>query len=232
MTELSAPLPTPSAPGESRPAGTGLSTGFLAFVGAVAGGMPQLFVPTATLIEFIGNTVMGAIIVAAMDALLLRQTLAADNLRRGRILLIVTISVTLTLVTYKQASFVFQTIFDTAPTENIQRLSARAFTHDRIGNVGYHLTFTAKPTDIQKLEERMATLVNRPGFEFEQFQPGGTEDFTAFARRITKLPDLNFPAEVPQGMLWRTVGPTGRTSTTVLLRDASTGQTFVRHTSG
>lgn len=228
---MSDPLPNPPlSPAEDG--GTNLSTGFLALMGAIAGGSPQLVIPTSTVVELIGNTVMGAIVVAVLDKMLVRQTLQGKALRTGRMLLLLFVSVTLTIVTYKPSSIVFQTVFDTAPTRQIQQLSAATFTNQRLGNIGYRLTFVTEPNGLTPVFERMETL---KGAEYQEFEPG--QDWNSFL-------DKHLPGEAfsqvartfksPTGYAWITTSPTdpSRKSRTVLIYDRESGRAFVLHTAG
>ncbi|MFN4243540.1 MAG: hypothetical protein ACK4PI_09905 [Tepidisphaerales bacterium] len=231
------PLPLESAaPPPETPADAAqrqLSTPFLALMGAVAGGAPQLIIPTATVVELIGNTVMGALTVTLLDTLLVRQTLQGRQLRTGRMLLLLFVSVTLTLVTFKPASVVFQTVFGTGPNPNIRSLSASSYTARRLGNVGHRLTFTAERTALQAAFERMNAL---PDVEYTEFQPG-TDDWATFVR--THVAGEPFEEAVlafsrPEGFVWVTRSPRDpeRRATTVLLRDAATGRAFAAHRPG
>lgn len=228
---LESDVPPPETPADA--AQRRLSTPFLALMGAVAGGAPQLVIPTATLVELIGNTTMGALTVAMLDLLLVRQTLQGRQLRTGRMLLLLFVSVTLTLVTLKPPSVVFQTVFGTGPNPNIRSLSASSYTARRLGNVGHRLTFTAERTALQAAFENMNAL---PGVESLEFRPD-SDDWPAFVR--THAAGEPFEAAAltfarPEGFVWVTTSPRdpNRRAVTVLLRDAATGRAFVVHRPG
>lgn len=232
---MASPLPLESEVSSSSSAEAAqdaLSTPFLALMGAVAGGAPQLVIPTSTAVELIGNTVMGALIVATFDLMLVRQTLRGKPLRTGRMLLLLFVSITLTLVTYKPSSVVFQTVFGTAPSRQVTSLTATSYTVGRLGNVGHRLTFTAERTALQNVFERMDGLREA---EFVEFGPG--EDWGAFVgAHVAGEP---FEAAVrqfsrPEGFVWVSTSPRDptRRTTTVLLRDMATGRSFVSHRPG
>ncbi len=223
---LSDPLPSPSTGGKD------LSTRFIALIGAIAGGSPQLVIPTSTIVELIGNTLMGALVVAVIDKMLIQQTLQGPAVRRGRILLIVFVSVTLTIVTYKPASLVFQTVFDAPPPRQVQQLSVASFTHERLGNVGYRMSFVSEPLGIAPMLERMESLKDAAYDEY-QFN----SDWRAYlAAHIAGQPFYDAAAtfKEPTGYAWETAlkSDPNRKARTVLLYDRATGRAFVLHTAG
>lgn len=225
--ESSSPRREPESP--ETDGGSGLSTAFIALIGGVAGGAPQLVIPTATLLELIGNTVAGAFVIAMMDKMLLRATLSGKNLRKGRILLIVAVAFTLSSVTYRSPARVFQTVFDVAPDrEKVRGLQAMAYTHGHLGNLAYDLAFQAEPVTMHNMLEQLDKLPSELWDE-------SRESWPAFVARNLppRSPLLPIATQFknPQGRTWTTTRD-GRTSTTVLFRDAADGRTLVHHISG
>lgn len=220
---LSSPLEGPESDG-----GTTLSTAFIAFVGGLTGGAPQMLLPTATVLELVGNTIMGAFVIAMCDVMILRQTLVGKSLRKGRMLLIVAVAFTLTTVTYRSPARIFQTIFDTAPDPNVRELTAQAYTYRRLGNLGYNVYFVADPLTLHKATEFVSKLPGEPW-------DASREAWGAYIARVLPEGSPLLPAArtftEPQAEEWITTTD-GRSATTVLLYDKKTNRALVHHTSG
>lgn len=230
---MSLPLENNQLPPEEVSGDAG-GTAFMAVIGAIAGGTPQLLISTATLVELLGNTVMGAILVAVVDTMLVRRTLKDDQLRKGRMLLILFVAVTLTVVTYHTAGGIFQQVFNFAPDPaEFKDLSAAAYTHNHIGNVAYRLSFTADPVALKKITDEMEHI---PSGTVDIFDPV-REPFATYIRRVLPEDADHLPSLAdPQGFAWSSAGATPLTSArvarTVLLRDKSTGKCYVHHLAG
>lgn len=228
---MSLPLESsvPNSPRETS-VGTNSSTAFLALLGAVSAGLPQLILPTATLIEFIGNTVMGAVVVAIVDSFLLRRTLPASQLKKGRMLALIFVSAALTIVTYRSPARAFQDVFDTAPPRDntVHSLAARARTLSRPGQIAYRLYFYSEPQALLQIEDRLKTAYQA------SFDPSTQDWPTYLATNLPKdsqLLPLATRFKDPESRQWQSV-KNNRTTTTLLLRDKSTGLTLVEHTPG
>lgn len=228
-------LPSANAPTGKPP----ISLPFLALIGAIAGGTPGLILPTATLIDVLGNAIMGAIVVAMMDLILLRKSLPPEMLQRGRFMLVLFVSVTLAIVTYRPAGLIFQTVFDTAPPLTVRNLTARAYTTTFPGPIAYRLQFDVDPTDIQTLQERMSPMLKRDGSSFSEYkgdpQNAGTAWPAYLKDKLDPASPLYKPAldfTTPQAYYWTSKTPNGHTAKTLLLYDAATKSALAEHHPG
>lgn len=225
---------------ETRAKSSSVSLGYLALVGAVAGGAPCLVIPTATLVDLVGNSVMGAVVTVMLELILLRRTLPPELMRRGRLFVVIMVSTFLTLVTYRPAKLVFQTVFDTAPPRpGVSNLAARTINWTANGGTGagYRLVFEAEPTALQNVRERMEPLLKREGAGYEEFAPtaegGGWKEFVT--KHLPGDSPLMKPAldfVTPQGWVWTSPTPNGGKAKTVLLYDVSTKLALTEHRAG
>lgn len=235
---MSAELPLESmakGPGGAGPGGEvdGISVPFLALVGAVAGATPPLLLPTTTMVNVIGNGVIGAVVVTAMDVMLIRRTVEPGKLRLARILLIIAVSVTLALVTYKPAGFVFQTVFNTAPPAGVTDLRAHAYTDGAIGRQGLRLAFDATPTAVHAIRQSMSSLDRREGATFAEWD--GASPWAEFVKagmgEDSPLLEGAVTMKSPQGWVWTTPALGGRKVVTTMAFDPQSGLTLVEHRS-